>query len=53
MRYLHYIEDENGNLIGIVYSANQDAKISLNRLVQLGKGIYKIWDRVENKIIQK
>lgn len=51
MKYLHYILDQDGNQIESVYSANNTSKFSLECLVKIKNGTYKIWDRETNEII--
>lgn len=50
MRYLHYITDQEGNQIESVYSSNNTPKFSLECLVKIKKGTYKIWDRETNEV---
>ena len=50
MRYLHYVTDQEGNQIESLYSANNTTKFSLECLVKIKNGTYKIWDRETNEI---
>lgn len=50
MRYLHYVTDQEGNQIELLYSSNNTAKFSLECLARIKKGTYQIWDRDTNEI---
>lgn len=50
MRYLHYVTDQEGKQIELVYSSSNTPKISMVSLAKIKKATYNIWDRETNEI---
>jgi hypothetical protein len=48
MRYLHYVLDQEGNTIEMLYSSNNKSKFSMECLAEIKQGQYLIQDRENN-----
>lgn len=50
MNFLHFVIDTNENLIESTYSKTAAVKMSLQALVQIKGGVYKIWNKQTNEV---